>query len=282
MRKWYALGVGLLFSLGCGPGWEQYNAKVNELQNTKKQLEEHQKKCSDEQKLLESSIQSLKTHNARLLQRLAGLGQDISKLEAERGGLAEDLAATKKRMEELKRAQMQAEARLQQFRNLLGKFKQMIDSGKLQVSIRNGKMTVKLPESILFPSGKADLKPEGKAAIEQVTDILRAIENRAFQVAGHTDNIPIKSGRYKSNWELSTARALAVVKVMIERGMDAKRVSAAGFADTDPVASNDAPDGRAKNRRIEIVLLPNIEELPSMDDLLKDTGQAAGTPTPPP
>ncbi|HEY3355771.1 MAG TPA: OmpA family protein [Polyangia bacterium] len=282
MRKLCALGLGLLFSVGCGPGWDQYNAKVTELQNTKKQFDDHQKKCTAEQKLLEVSIQSLKETIVKLKDRLAGLGQDMSKLEAERGGLAEDLAATKRRMEELKRAQMQAEARLQQFRNLLSKFKAMIDSGKLQVSIRNGKMTVKLPEGILFPSGKADLKPEGQAAIEQVTDILKAIENRSFQVAGHTDNIPMKSGRYKSNWELSTARALAVVKVMIERGMAPKRVSAAGFAETDPVESNEATEGRAKNRRIEIVLLPNIEELPSMDDLLKDTGQAAAPSAPPP
>ena len=275
MRMWRALGVGLLVCMGCGPGWEQYNAKENELLNTKKQLEQTKEKCDADQKVLEEAVRGLKVQVQRLKERLAGLGQDMSKLEAERGGLADDLAAAKKRMEELRRAQLQAETRLAQFRNLLTKFKSMIDAGKLQVSIRNGKMTVKLPESILFPSGKADLKPEGKAAIEQVTDILRAIENRSFQVAGHTDNVPIKTARYRSNWELSTARALAVVKVMIERGMDARRVSAAGFAETDPVAANDAAEGRAKNRRIEIVLLPNIEELPSMDALLKETGRGA-------
>jgi chemotaxis protein MotB len=279
--KWFLLCVGALLTVGCGPGWEQYNAKVAELQKVKKQLEEGQAQWDKESRSLQDAIRILNTHNDRLKRRLKDLGQDISKLEAEKGTIAEDLAQQRRVMEELRRAQAQAEARLAQFRSLLKKFKQMIDSGKLQVAIRNGKMTVKLPEGILFPSGRAELKPEGKAIIEQVTDILKAIPNRAFQVAGHTDNIPIgRGGRYRSNWELSTARALAVVKVMIDRGMEPKRVSAAGYADTDPVETNDTPEGRAKNRRTEIVLLPNIEELPSLDDLLKEPAHPA--PPPPP
>ena len=268
--RWSALLLGAVFVVGCGPGWEQYNAKVAELQKVKKQMEEAQAKWDKDALGLQNGIRVLNEHNERLKKRLKDLGQDVSKLEAEKGTISEDLAKQRRQLEELRRAQALTEARLAQFRSLLQKFKNMIDSGKLQVAVRNGKMTVKLPEGILFPSGKADLKPEGKAVIEQVTDILKAVPGRAFQVAGHTDNIPIgRGGRYKSNWELSTARALAVVKVMIERGMEAKRVSAAGYAETDPVETNDTADGRAKNRRTEIVLLPSIEELPSLDDLLK-------------
>jgi len=256
--------------LGCGPGWEQYNAKVAELQRFKKQSEEAQAKCQKEAESLQAAIRVLSQQNDRLKQRLKQLGEDVSKLEAEKGTIAEDLEKQKRQLEELKKAQAATEARLRQFKDLLAKFKAMIDAGKLQVEIRNGKMTVKLPEGILFPSGKAELKPEGQAVIEQVTDILRAVPNRSFQVAGHTDNVPVGRGsRFRSNWELSAARALAVVKVMIDRGMEPKRLSAAGYADTDPVESNDTPEGRAKNRRTEIVLLPNIEELPSFDELLK-------------
>lgn len=268
--KWSALCVGALLVMGCGPGWEQYNAKVAELQKVKKQFEEGRVRWDKESRSLQDSIRILNEHNLRLKKRLKDLGEDITKLEAEKGNIADDLARQRRLLEEMRRAQQQAEARLAQFRSLLSKFKKMIDSGKLQVVVRNGKMTVKLPEGILFPSGRAELKPEGRAVIEQVTDILKAIPNRSFQVAGHTDNIPVGRGaRYKSNWELSTARALAVVKVMIERGMEPKRVSAAGYADTDPVETNDTAEGRAKNRRTEIVLLPNIEELPSLDELLK-------------
>jgi len=127
-------------------------------------------------------------------------------------------------------------------------------------------MLVKLPDNILFDPGKTDLKKEGQEAIAQVTKILSGVEGRKFQVAGHTDNVPIKSGKFKSNWELSTARAVTVVNLMIKEGMDAKRLSAAGYADVLPVASNDNDEGKRQNRRIEIVLVPNVEDLPTMEE----------------
>ena len=114
---------------------------------------------------------------------------------------------------------------------------------------------------------KTELKQAGQDAIRQVTQILATIEGRKFQVTGHTDNVPIKSAKFKSNWELSAARAVEVVKFMSSSGMDGKRLSAAGYADQLSVAGNDTDDGRRKNRRIEIVVQPNIEELPGMEDV---------------
>ncbi len=167
----------------------------------------------------------------------------------------------------MRKAQEQAEKRAAQFRQMVAKFKSMIDAGKLQVEIRNGLMLVKLPDNILFDPGKTDLKSAGKEAIAQVTQILTTIEGRKFQVTGHTDNVPIKSGKFKSNWELSAQRAVEVVKFMGANGMDPKRLSAAGYADQLPVADNETDDGRRQNRRIEIVVQPNIEELPALDDV---------------
>ena len=118
---------------------------------------------------------------------------------------------------------------------------------------------------------------EGEDALRQVTDVLKAIPNRNFQVAGHTDNIPIKSKRFRSNWDLSTARAVEVVNFMISSGMEPKRLSAAGYADQSPVATNDSSENKAKNRRIEITLVPNLDDLPPIDDALKDA-PAASTP----
>jgi chemotaxis protein MotB len=155
----------------------------------------------------------------------------------------------------------------------------MVDSGKLQVEIRNGLMLVKLPDNILFDPGKTNLKAAGKEAIGQVAQILQGIEGRKFQVTGHTDNVPIKSKRFKSNWELSSARAVEVVRVMIAAGMDQTRLSAAGYADTLPVAPNDDAVGRLQNRRIEIVMQPNLDELPQFD-LKNDTPPAAAPATP--
>ena len=97
-------------------------------------------------------------------------------------------------------------------------------------------------------------------------------------MAGHTDNVPIKSKRFRSNWDLSTARAVEVVNYMISTGMRAKRLSAAGYADQSPVAPNDSADNMAKNRRIEITLVPNLDDLPPIDDALKEAPTASVAP----
>jgi chemotaxis protein MotB len=125
-------------------------------------------------------------------------------------------------------------------------------------------MTLKLPDDILFPTGSKDLKKEGKTALEQVGDVLKDVD-RDFIIAGHTDPIPVKKGGpFKSNWDLSTARAVEVVKLMTSKGVNAERMAAAGFAEFDPVADNSTKEGRAQNRRLEIILMPKLEELPQL------------------
>jgi chemotaxis protein MotB len=198
-----------------------------------------------------------------LEQRAAALDRENKELRARLSALGQDNARAAQTLEELRRAHEQAEKRNAQFRDMVAKFKSMVDAGKLQVEFRGGLMLVKLPDNILFDPGKTALKSAGKEAVTQVAQILSGIEGRKFQVTGHTDNVPMKSGKYKSNWELSSARAVEVVKVMIASGMDPKRLSAAGYADQLPVAENDTVIGRLQNRRIEIVVQPNLEELPS-------------------
>jgi chemotaxis protein MotB len=139
-------------------------------------------------------------------------------------------------------------------------------------------MIIALGDKILFDPGKTDLKPEGKDALKQVSAVLKDLQNRNFQVAGHTDNIPIKSQKFRSNWDLSTARAVEVVNFMITSGLDGKRLSAAGYADMSPVAPNDTSENKARNRRIEITLVPNLDDLPPIDDALKDAPTAAAAP----
>ena len=247
---------------GCGISEDIYNAKVAELNKTKSALDEETRSAAEAKKKCDEMQAKLDAENNILKQKLVALGQDLSSTTS-------NLDAAKKRMEEMAKAQQAAEKRAQQFRDMVAKFKSMIDAGKLQVEIRDGLMLVKLPDNILFDPGKTDLKPAGKDAIAQVTQILSGIEGRKFQVAGHTDNIPIKSAKFKSNWELSTARAVEVTKLMIADGMDPKRLSAAGFADELPVGDNATDEGRRANRRIEIVVQPNLNELPGMDEIAK-------------
>jgi chemotaxis protein MotB len=143
----------------------------------------------------------------------------------------------------------------------------MIDAGKLKVIIRDGRMIIALPNDVLFDSGKTAIKPDGQAALAEVAQVLAGIGDRHFLVAGDTDDVPIHTSRFPSNWELSTARAVEVVKFLVDKGMKPELLAAAGYGQFDPVVANDTPEHRAQNRRIEIVLQPNLSDLPPLDGL---------------
>lgn len=209
-------------------------------------------------------IDDLVALNNELSQRLKAVGQSVDALSGERGNLAKALAETKARLDEMRRQQAAAEARAAQFRELTAKLKKLVDAGQLKVAIRGGRMLIELPNDVLFDSGKTDLKETGRHALAEIAAVLKTLADRRFQVGGHTDNVKIQTPRFPSNWELSTARSVEVVKLLVESGMDARNLSAAGYGEFAPVASNETNDGRAKNRRIEIALVPNFDELASV------------------
>jgi chemotaxis protein MotB len=262
-------------AVGCGVNEDLYNATVKDRDAQKAKLADTQKQLDQEKTQHQKDVDARDARVAVLSNKLTSLGQDVSRLETERGNLGGELEQAQKRMEELRKAQAQAEARAAQFRKLVSQFKALTDAGKLQVEIRENRMIVRLGDKILFDPGKTDLKPEGKDALTQVTAVLKTLPNRNFQVAGHTDNVPIKSKKFRSNWDLSTARAVEVTNFMIGAGMESKRLSAAGYADQSPVAPNDTSENMAKNRRIEITLGPNLDDLPPIDDALKADAPAA-------
>lgn len=224
---------------GCGVSQELYDARGAELAKLRQQMAAERAAAEAAKRKYEAQL-----------------------AEQQKGRAADQVEAAKK-LAELK---AQAEARQKQFAELMSKLQKLVDTGKLQVEIRNGLMLVKLSDAILFDSGKADLKASGKATLKELAQVLTGIEGRKFQVAGHTDNEPLsKKSRFKDNWALSTARAVEVVNFMIkDGGLPAERVSAAGWADQMPIAKNDDEEGRKQNRRIEVVLLPNIDELPQI------------------
>jgi chemotaxis protein MotB len=199
--------------------------------------------------------------------RLEKLGQNVDALTKEKGQLSQAMTDAATRLDELKKQAAAAEARAATFRNLITKLRAMIDSGQLSVAIRDGRMIIALPNDILFDSGKTDVKPVGRLALAKVAQVLATMPDRSFLVAGHTDDVPIRTELFPSNWELSTRRAVEVVHYLIAQGMPPKQLAAGGYGEFDPVAANDSPEQRAKNRRIEIVLQPNLSDLPSLDDL---------------
>ncbi len=240
---------------------DQLNAAIAEAQA---RAAERDRALSDAQAALhdmQAKLDGATAENEQLRKELTRLGKNADALLAEKGSLAGALADAKARLEELRKAQAAAEARAALFKQLALKFHKMIDSGQLKVVLRNGRMVLQLANDVLFDSGRTDIKPAGKDALAQVAAILTTITDRHFQVAGDTDNVPIQTGHFPSNWELSTRRADEVVHFLIAQGMHPEVLSAAGYGEFDPVASNDTPDGRAKNRRTEITLEPNINEL---------------------
>jgi chemotaxis protein MotB len=243
-------------AFGCGYSEEEMQVKRDRIDQLTKALD----KLEQEQRELQERFKAAAVSNADLTERLRQMGMNVEDSK-------KSVSDLNKMIDELRAKERQAQARLATFRNMVEKFRKMIESGKLRVRIQRGRMVVELSENILFDSGKADLKKEGQAALTEVAGVLASIPDRDFQIAGHTDNVPIKSAKFPSNWELSTARGVTVARYLAAGGVPTARLSAAGYADSQPIASNDTPEGRAQNRRIEIVLMPNLDELPDLSSL---------------
>ena len=236
-------------------------AALQNSQSESTRLRSESKAASDAALTCQHSLDDATAVNQELHAELARSGKDADQLLAAKGALASSLEQAKARLEELRRAQTAADARSALFRDLALKLKRMIDAGDLSVILRSGRMVVVLPNDIVFDSGRATVSPRGREMLGMVATALATFRGRHFQVAGHTDNEPIRYSGFHSNWDLSTERALAVVSLLIQGGMPEASLSAAGYGEFDPVGNNSAPEGRAKNRRIEITLQPNIDEL---------------------
>jgi chemotaxis protein MotB len=180
----------------------------------------------------------------------------------QRSDLQGKLSATKQQLAELARQRRAAEARAKAFKRLTDEFRRLIATGKIRVYVRRGRMIVALPSGVLFGSGKVELSKAGQRTLRRVAKRLAKFPKRRFIVAGHTDNVRIgKKVAFQDNWELSAVRALNVTRFMIGAGVSPKNLAAAGYAEFDPIRRNRTRAGRRLNRRIEIILVPNIPEL---------------------
>ncbi len=199
-------------------------------------------------------------------QKSEGLAQEMSALATEKAGLEQRLAQLQEQEKTLGSQLQQHEEEARQLKatydGLLGSLKKELESGQIQVQQLRDGLSVNVAQEILFASGSAALDKSGSEVLRRVADQLKQ-SNYQVVVTGHTDNKPIGSGlvnRYPTNWELAGARAASVVRLFAESGLTANRLLAASMADTRPVAPNDTPEGRAKNRRIEIRLRPVVIE----------------------
>ncbi|ACY19166.1 OmpA/MotB family protein [Haliangium ochraceum] len=248
-----AAGLACVVAAGCGVKKEVHQKCLDELTATQARLD----LAEQERDANAQEVASLQTE----LSERAEMSDETRRRMAK---LTDDMQATEQELLELRAQQQKAEERLKAFRQLYDRFQALVDTGKLQVDFRNGQMVLKLPSEVLFPSGRAKLSDKGQEALSEVLNILMEFKDRRFLVAGHTDAVKIRGGRFKDNWDLSTARAVSVVDYMVEAGFDPNNLGAAGYGEFDPVAPNDTAENRALNRRIEIILVPDLSELPNL------------------
>jgi chemotaxis protein MotB len=204
--------------------------------------------------------------------------EDIATLQAQRKALTEELAQAKRAIEASHTEEERTAARVSAFRDLLTRLSPLIEKGELAVRVVRSRMVLQLPETTLFESDGADLTANGKRVLDRVADALLTIRARNFQVGGHTDSGALHKGRFVNSWQLSSVRALNVMLYLIDRGVPKARLSAAAYADTEPIADDATTEGRTQNRRLEIVLLPNLDELPNLaalSELLQNPSESA-------
>jgi chemotaxis protein MotB len=204
-------------------------------------LQQRKTACEGQKKALEDQKTKLEQDNAASKQQTVSLEQKNKEMEQQKAAL---LAASQQRQ--------------QQYDALVQGLSKEVEKGQLQVKQYQNMLAVDLAEQIFFDSGRAALKKEGKEVLKKVADALKGYENKIIRVVGHTDNVPVAKslqGTFPSNWELSVARATTVVRFLQEAGIPPERMIPSGRGEYEPVAPNDTPEGRQKNRRIEIMLI---------------------------
>ena len=205
---------------------------------------------------LQSQLKEIRQENEELGFRVEELEQQNALLSTQLGQKVQELSDDKN--EEINQLKLTYE-------DLIGELKDQIEAGEITITQLADQLRVKIVDRIIFPSGEAELSEKGMKVLAQVGGILSETKERRIKVEGHTDNVPIHpnlKGQFDSNWELSVARATNVVRFLIEEvGLNAGIIEASGFGEHRPTATNKTRRGRAKNRRIEIRLLPQNEDV---------------------
>jgi chemotaxis protein MotB len=229
MRKLTVVALAVALA-GCGISKEKYSAKEAEALKYKQALDEESTRGAAQVAKITDLEQKLKGCNDALAKT------DAAKAEAEAAASA--LAAKSAQYERLNQS-----------------LKSQISAGQIEISELRGRMTVKLKDQILFASGSATLGKDGLVALDAVAEAFKELQGKNVIVAGYTDDVPTgRGGAFKDNWDLSSARAAAVVRYLQGKGIDPKMLGAVGFSQYRPVAPNDTPANKSLNRRIEIAL----------------------------
>ena len=237
-----------------------------------------------------NNYQAMQTKNGELSASINNLQTEIDKLKKQmseedrlnnerltnlRLKSEEELNAQIKRLENMQRLMASQREGIEQLRKKMADALVNFNSNELTVFVKNGKVYVSLQESLLFPSGSAVVNQKGKDALGTLAQVLNSNPDINVLIEGHTDSIPIR-GKYEDNWALSVGRSTAIVRLLTATyNVDPIRVTASGRSKYEPVDTNDTPEGRARNRRTEIILAPKLDQL--MQLLEQSSNSTVGT-----
>ncbi len=211
-----------------------------------------------------------KKYNA-LSDQLTTTQAELAESREEAAGYVLQIDDLKDQVAELEK---ENEALAAYYTDLIEEFGGAMEDGDLELVMYPDRSVLALSENIVFATGSASLRGEGRKAVDQLAELLKNHPDRHFQIQGHTDSRPIATSRYSSNWSLGAARAVTVVEALIDAGVSEEQVSAATYGATSPVASNGNDDGMQKNRRIAVTLDPSLDEVPGHLALLNQAREA--------
>ena len=246
---------------------KEYDSLLSEVRSLKKtnlDLDKEVGKLKGTVQEKDKEIKNLLAEKAQWQQAEEGLMKDIGLLKEDVAGLEEEISVRDAKIKTLGESLAQTEKGGQQAQEIINRLKQenekiTAEISDLQVSVKEekGKLIITMLDKILFDSGKADIKEKAKPTLDKLGKILKEYGDREVLIEGHTDNDPISTPLFPSNWELSARRATIVLRYFVEgHKISPKRISAAGYGEYRPVDSNATIKGKANNRRVEVILLP--------------------------
>jgi chemotaxis protein MotB len=245
------IALGLAALAGCGVSKDEFAAQQRDTEHFRHKYQDEAGKTA----ALEAKVADLQQQLAASQKKVAGWQEQMGVREQQISQLEASAAKLEKEKGDLEAKSAQLEAKSAQYEQLTASLQGQIANGQVEISELRGKMTVKLKDKVLFASGSTALGKEGRAALDAVAQAFASLKGKNVVVSGYTDDVPTgsKSG-FKDNWDLSTARAVTVVRYLQSRGVSPAILGAMGFSEYRPLAGNDTPEGRSQNRRIEIAL----------------------------
>ena len=243
---------------------DETTKSLNSALQSRRELEAEAKRLRDENQLAQQMDSELRRERGALETQTAALQKEREQLMVATGEQESQLKQAEAEKARLEQERLAKEAEIQRLTqthdDLTKQLQAEIEKGNIKIQQVADKLTINMLDQVLFDSGQAQIKPAGLKVLKQVSDIVKNVDDKQIRIEGHTDNVPI-GGKLKSrfpyNWELSTARATSVVRYLIdEGGVEGAKLSAVGYAEMRPIASNDTDEGRKANRRIEIALYP--------------------------